>query len=83
MSGEWVIFKMSEIHIGLVRFVPANSRCLIMADGWSEMRQDRPATKKLEPRSHCDKSNSYAAVTPLSPCTPPRTRPPPTSPPPS
>lgn len=46
MSGEWVIFKMSEIHIGLVRFVPANSRCLIMADGWSEMRQDRPATKK-------------------------------------
>lgn len=22
MSGDWVIFKMSEIHIGLVRFVP-------------------------------------------------------------
>lgn len=40
------------------------------------MRQDRPATKKLEPRSHCDKSNSYAAVTPLPPCTHPHTRPP-------
>lgn len=35
-----------------------------MADGWSEMRQDRPATKKLEPRSHCDKSNGYNVVTP-------------------
>lgn len=22
MSGDWVIFKMSEIHIGLARFVP-------------------------------------------------------------
>lgn len=35
-----------------------------MADGWSEMRQDRPATKKLEPRSHCDKSNGSSVVTP-------------------
>lgn len=50
---------------------PRNSRCLIMADGWSEMRQDRPATKKLEPRSHCDKSNGYSVVPP--PLPPPRT----------
>lgn len=38
-----------------------------MADGWSEMRQDRPAPKKLEPRSHCDKSNGYSVVTPPPP----------------
>ena len=45
-----------------------------MADGWSEMRQDRPATKKLEPRSQCDKSNSYAAVSPPLPAPPPPRR---------